>query len=81
MDVDSLERKLKSISMQRHVKLPKFWTRMCVSTRALWLAGLNFNVFSYVVSYVGINSADRCVEVIKYADYEFVAYLDVLSWH
>jgi hypothetical protein len=53
---------------------------MCVSTRALWLAELIFKVFTYVVSSVGSNVADRGVEVINYADYEFVAYLNVLSW-
>jgi hypothetical protein len=44
---------------------------------AAWLI---CKLFNYVVSKVGINSADRSVEVIKYADYEFVAYLNVLSW-
>jgi hypothetical protein len=52
---------------------------MCVSTRALWLAVFIFKVFNYVVPWVESNIADQDVEIIKQTDYEFVAYLNVLS--
>jgi hypothetical protein len=48
--------------------------------KSIIAAGLIFKVFNYAVSNVGINSSDRGVEVITYDDYEFVAYLNVLSW-